>query len=268
MVGAKLSIFYFLVQITVNFLLIKCHSYLCTVNTTEVYVMDLGNTALKIAVFQNDTIRTVYRSNQEDCLKLDWSNKLIVLSNVASKEFSSALFEKGAKVLEITTGYSASFTSAYKSIDSLGIDRFCNVEAMANSEHKGNLLCIDIGTCVKFDLLDSMKIYRGGSISPGIDLRFKSLNDYTARLPLEKKTAYKSLIGNSTKDSILSGVILGIEAEILKRIEWYEAEFDDLTIFVTGGDASYFDFHQKSNIFADENLTLKGIYSIFCKHAH
>jgi len=267
LVGAKLSIFYFLVQITFNFLLIKCHSYLCAVNMLEVYVMDYGNTALKIAVFQNATMKTVYRSNKEDCLKLDWSNKLIVLSNVASKEFSLALQEKGAKIIEITTYFSASFTSAYNSMNTLGVDRFCNVEAIAISGRKGNLLCIDIGTCVKFDLLDKRKVYVGGSISPGLELRFKSLNDYTARLPLLEKKSFRSLNGKSTDESILSGVILGLEAEIFKRIEWYEAQYDDLTIFVTGGDASYFDFHQKSNIFADENLTLKGIYSIFCNHA-
>ncbi|MFM7637800.1 MAG: type III pantothenate kinase [Crocinitomicaceae bacterium] len=236
-------------------------------NTLEVYVMDVGNTALKIAVFQNATMKTVYRINQEDCLKLDWSNKLIVLSNVASKEFSSALQKKGGKIIEITSGFSASFTSAYNSMNTLGVDRFCNVEAMAISGQKGNLLCIDIGTCVKFDLLDKQKVYCGGSISPGLDLRFKSLNDYTARLPLLEKKSFRSLNGKSTDESILSGVILGLEAEIYKRMDWYEAEYDDLTIFVTGGDASYFDFHQKSNIFADENLTLKGIYSIFCNHA-
>ena len=60
----------------------------------------------------------------------------------------------------------------------------------------------------------------------------------------------------------------GVEAEILQRISWYEEQFPDLTIFVTGGDACYFDFHQKSNIFADENLTLKGIFSIYSRYAN
>jgi pantothenate kinase type III len=38
-------------------------------------------------------------------------------------------------------------------------------------------------------------------------------------------------------------------------------------VFITGGDAHYFDFEQKNGIFADENLTLKGIHEIYVFNA-
>lgn len=233
----------------------------------NVYVLDCGNTAIKVAQFKGGVLSSVSRMTTNECLNFDWKKKIMVLANVADSEFCTTLKANGAEIIEINTCFISSFKTAYSSMNTLGIDRFCNVEGMAISGQKGNLLCIDIGTCVKFDLLDCNKVYQGGSISPGIDLRFKSLHDNTARLPLEEKVAFKSLVGNSTKEAILSGVMMGVQAEIQKRIDWYQSEYADLTIFVTGGDASYFDFPQKSNIFADENLTLKGIYSIYSNNA-
>ena len=126
---------------------------------------------------------------------------------------------------------------------------------------------IDIGTCIKFDFVDENGNYKGGSISPGIDLRYKTLNDYTGNLPLVNDKSKTELVGNSTINSIKSGVLNGIQAELNHFIYLYSKEYQDLTFFVTGGDAVYFDFPLKNNTFVDENLTLKGLYKIYVFNA-
>lgn len=235
--------------------------------SNNVFVLDVGNTAVKVAHFSNGELTKINRMSREECESFDWQNNVLAIANVSNPEFNERLNIKRNQIIDINTSLKCGFKSAYHSMHTLGIDRFCNVEAMAMSEKKGNVLCIDIGTCLKFDFLDKSKIYLGGSISPGIDMRFNSLHNYTARLPLIEKKQFNRLSGKSTEESILSGVMLGIQGEILHRIAMYEDQYQDLIVFITGGDACYFDFHQKSNIFADENLTVKGIYSIYSRYA-
>jgi type III pantothenate kinase len=156
----------------------------------------------------------------------------------------------------------------YLTPKTLGIDRICNAVAIAQLCPNKNAVSIDLGTCLKFDFVNRENQYVGGSISPGIHLRYKSLNDYTSNLPLIRDTNAISLIGKSTVESIHSGVINGIQAEINHLIQRYSEEYSDLTFFMTGGDIHYFDFPVKSNIFVDENLTLKGLYQIYLFNAH
>jgi len=156
----------------------------------------------------------------------------------------------------------------YLTPDTLGMDRICNAAAIVGLNQYKNSLSIDIGTCVKFDFVSAKGVYQGGSISPGIQLRYKALNDYTDNLPLLKYNGQIALIGKNTHESIHSGVINGISGEINNLMQRYTEEYEDLTFFMTGGDAKYFDFHRKNNIFVDENLTLKGLFYIYLLNAH
>ena len=118
-------------------------------------------------------------------------------------------------------------------------------------------------TCIKFDFISSDAVYEGGSIAPGIYLRYKSLNDYTSNLPLLNDTKQTSLIGHNTSNSIISGVLNGMNAEIIGMINRYNEKFGSIDIYLTGGDIRYFDIPQKNNIFAVENLTILGAVEIF-----
>jgi type III pantothenate kinase len=122
---------------------------------------------------------------------------------------------------------------------------------------------IDVGTCIKFDLVSCEEGYLGGSISPGIRLRYQSLNDYTGKLPLLSNKTSVDIVGTDTELSMQSGVINGIKAEINGVMDQYRSQYSSLTFFMTGGDAKYFDIHTKNDIFADENLTLSGLYEIY-----
>lgn len=232
-----------------------------------VFILDAGNTSLKLGVFQDDSLIKMIRfdyselSNLENLYK-EYDKPAILISSVLNNKETTLissrfdkplLFERNNFKLPIEINYQS---------PTLGVDRICNAIAAYNEEKDKNIVVIDIGTCIKFDFVNKLGVYQGGSISPGINLRYKSMNDYTGNLPLINETNPISIIGNSTIDSLHSGVINGINSEIQGFMSQYEALFGNLTFFMTGGDAKYFDFPLKNNIFVDENLTLKGLYLI------
>lgn len=230
----------------------------------RIQVLDAGNTRVKLAVFENNTLLNVhYFDDRLKLLNILDKNEKIILSSVIDDAFLSDLKKKVSSIFQINSNLQLPFEMKYKTPETLGIDRICNVAAINLLKPTGNRLCVDIGTCIKFDFLDENTFYLGGAISPGLRLRFKALNSFTAKLPLLEPATKLNLIGDSTKTAIQSGVQLGMQAEINGIINRYQLKYHDLTIFITGGDAHYFDFEQKNNIFADENLTLKGIFELY-----
>lgn len=229
--------------------------------------IDLGNSFIKIGYFKNDRLESVQRILWSDLMNDETLKyKLKDLNGI----YSSVLSPEQNRQLEALFPKLISFDKCklpielnYKTPETLGKDRICNAVGAWNLNLNNHSLSIDIGTCIKFDFVSKNGSYEGGSISPGIKLRYKSLNDYTANLPLLNEKGKSEIIGKSTKESIHSGVINGMHAEISFLMRKYEENYESLTIFVTGGDAKYFDFETKNNIFANENLTLEGLYKIY-----
>lgn len=235
----------------------------------QIYVIDAGNTSIKLGHFDGGQLHNVQRFalDQIDQLleELRGENaSKIVISSVISDAISDILLSEFDGFL-VNHAMNLPIKMEYLTPNSLGIDRLCNAVAVQSEMKTEYGVSIDVGTCIKFDLVHKTKGYLGGSIAPGIDLRFKSLNDYTEKLPLLSNKSKVSLVGNNTETSIRSGVMNGINAEIAGFVAQYESLFDSLTFFMTGGDASYFDIQVKNDIFADENLTLKGLFEIY-KH--
>ncbi|MEJ6588368.1 MAG: type III pantothenate kinase [Crocinitomicaceae bacterium] len=230
-------------------------------------IVDAGNTSIKVALVENQEMGIVHRVKTWGEALEFVKGRHVVLASVLGTEDRSSLKLNVASVHQVTSKSRLPFRSLYTSMDTVGIDRLCNVAAAKLHSSGKNNLIIDIGTCVKFDFLSADGFYHGGSIAPGIDMRYRSLNHYTSKLPLLTFKDKVSLIGENTNASIHSGVINGMTHEIQGMISRYERDFDELQIFLTGGDASYFDFPQKSNIFANKNLTLEGIVEIYKIHA-
>ncbi len=238
----------------------------------RVLIFDAGNTLLKIGVFCGEKLEEVIRLTYNKLFLLkdlmdEYDSAAIFVSSVVSKDLTDQIFSYIPKAVLFNRNLKLPIQMDYLSYETLGIDRICNSVAINNINKNHSSVSIDIGTCVKFDFIDAKGNYKGGSISPGIDLRFKSLNDYTGNLPLINDKSSSDLIGNSTVNSIKSGVLNGIQAEIDQFIYLYSKEYQDLTFFVTGGDAVYFDFPLKNNTFVDENLTLKGLFQIYVFNA-
>ena len=232
-------------------------------NQKGLWVMDAGNTNIKIARVENGAIvqTEVFSDFHESLLKLESEN--VILVSVIEESLYESLSEHCNSVFLIEAKNNLPFTSHYESMGTIGSDRLCNVAGMLKHTKNISRLCVDIGTCIKYDFIDQNLNYFGGAISPGVRLRYQSLNDYTHKLPLLSEFGSVSLIGSDTKKSIASGVLNGLKSEIMGIIELYEDEFGPIQVYMTGGDAEYFDILQKNNIFAVKNLTLEGAVEIY-----
>jgi type III pantothenate kinase len=125
-----------------------------------------------------------------------------------------------------------------------------------------NILVIDAGTCITYDIVSTQKEYFGGAISPGLEMRLKALHTFTNKLPLLPLKDEEFLIGNNTKNSLYFGVINGVVAEIEGFIAHFAKENENLTVVLTGGDTIFLAKRLKNSIFANSNFLLEGLNSI------
>jgi type III pantothenate kinase len=231
--------------------------------------IDIGNTLQKIAVFNND--ECVY------CQSFPLVTEAVLLS--VFQQFSiknsivSSVAELDQKVIDFLnkktqpTHYSHQtklpIIILYKSKKTLGLDRIANAVGAAAIFPDKNILSIQAGTCLVFDFVNENKEYLGGSISPGIQMRFETLHEKTKNLPLLKITEnHPGFLGSDTDSSINSGIINGICYEIDGFIDDYKAKFNNVVVLLTGGDAVYLQNSIKNTIFAVPNLVLKGLNEI------
>lgn len=230
-------------------------------------IVDVGNTFVKFAVFQNDELihkvsfklskfKKEFKKLKRDFPKL----KTAIISSVGrlSKEEIEIVKEE-LEVLELNHKIKLPFKNLYKTPKTLGVDRIALVSASVNQFPDNNVLIIDAGTCITYDFVNEKNEYLGGAISPGIRLRYHALHNLTANLPLLDKNQPESIIGNSTESSIHSGVVMGVVKEIDGVIDQYKAEHQDLTVILTGGDANFLSNQLKNSIFANSNFLLEGL---------
>ena len=145
----------------------------------------------------------------------------------------------------------------------LGVDRIAGILGALSRFNKANMLIIDAGSCITYDYLINQKNYEGGAISPGLNLRFKSMNDYTFALPLIDSKSLSSEISHiekNTKTAIQSGVFCGVIDEIDTRIKRFCDKFNDAIVILTGGDAELLGNQLKTNIFVEPYLIHYGLF--------
>lgn len=152
--------------------------------------------------------------------------------------------------------------NTYTSPLTLGIDRLAGVVGAHFLYPEENCLVVDMGTCITYDLIESNGTYKGGSISPGITIKFKALNTFTARLPLVEAVTDFPTIGQNTTESIQSGVLLGTLAEIEGMIQKLGVNFSNFRTIICGGDAKFFESKIKAPIFVVPELVLIGLNRI------
>lgn len=150
----------------------------------------------------------------------------------------------------------------YQTPETLGADRLANAAALHHLYPGKNALCVDLGTCIKFDFKNSRDQYEGGSISPGLSMRYAALEQGTGLLPLLKPQATGTLLGKSSQSSIHAGTFGGWRTEINSFLEQWNLLYPDLSIIFTGGDCSYLDNDLLQKYPFDADLTLKGLFHI------
>ena len=226
-------------------------------------IIDIGNTLVKYAIFSSDEIVIIYKKND---VEISFMQELIQKHHVNDVIISSVRDKVdgdfGIKTLYLNHLTPLPITINYETPETLGNDRIANVVAASVLYPNKNILIIDAGTCITIDFIDQNKEYQGGRISPGIEMRYKSLHKYTSNLPKLTISNTAQQIGKDTNSSIVSGVEKGVVAEIETIIDDFKNENEDLFVIVTGGDTFFFENTLKNSIFADQNLVLKGLNEI------
>ena len=246
-------------------------SYLCTrkIKKTVNLIIDIGNTAAKIALFEGTELLDVtYDSNRTleslpDVCRCYPIEKAIVATVIdLTDEAEARLAELPCPLLRLGADTPLPVENLYETPRTLGYDRMAAVVGAADRFPGKDILVIDAGTCITYELVDAAGRYHGGNISPGLQMRFKALNCFTGRLPLVAPEGRLLPMGKDTETAIRGGVLRGIEYEMQGYIRELKKKYPALLVFLTGGDEFSFDTNLKSIIFADKFLVLKGLNRI------
>ena len=232
-------------------------------------VVDIGNNFFKLGIFENSNLVFSFFDKND---KIDVEIEKIILnyrkitsaliSNVSSVKINDILNKLNIKIYELDSTFIFPFKLNYKTPESLGNDRLALAAAATILFPNSNNLVIDAGTCITIDFIDNNNHFMGGSISPGVKMRYDSLNHYTANLPLLKNENSFNYPGDSTNASIHAGIIGGVSNEINGFIKQINSRNDKVNVILTGGDAKILSKTLKITIFANQNFILEGLNSI------
>ena len=230
--------------------------------------LDFGNTRLKAAIFTNDELKEEIFLQDDSIESIDqiiekWKPGKSILSSVINHNDTIEQHLSGKtnfhKLSHLTK---VNFTCPVGKPETIGADRLALVAAAVHFYPGRNNLVIGLGSCITYNFVNQYHQFLGGSISPGMDMRFRCMHEYTAKLPLVQADWNYPLIGYDTKTNLQSGVITGIASEIDGFIEKYEQKYGNFNVVLTGGNSAYFASQLKNRIFADYNFLFKGLYAL------
>ena len=232
-------------------------------------IIDIGNTVAKIALFEGEELLDVsYDSNStlaslpEVCRRHSIDGAIVATVIDLTDEVEARLSELPCPVLRLGADTPLPLENLYETPRTLGYDRMAAAVGAAGRFPGRDVLVIDAGTCITYEFVDAAGRYHGGNISPGLQMRFKALNQFTARLPLVEAEGRLLSMGKDTETAIRAGVLRGISYEMQGYIKEMRTKYPELLVFLTGGDEISFDTNLKSIIFADRFLVLKGLNRI------
>ncbi len=234
-------------------------------------VIDIGNTLSKVFVFEKNKIIYSHQFNQDffiNELEIIFSKnqkiKKSIISSVQGIDSKHVdyLKDKVNNFIYLNKKTKLPIINLYESPDTLGKDRLAAIIGANNIFKNQDVLVIDAGTAITFDFINKNNEYIGGNISPGLEMRYKSLNLFTSKLPLIKKDEKFNLIGKNTKEAIISGVQNGLVFEIDSYINIFKEKFNNIKIILTGGDSFFFEHKLKNCIFAEVFLIAIGLNKI------
>jgi type III pantothenate kinase len=229
---------------------------------------DFGNSRYKAAIFKNGQLDEIVVLEDasiqtlKNLVEQRKPTKTILSSVVHHDKAIESFLETKAPFHLIGPHTQLNFSTPVGKPETIGADRIALCAAAVHMYPNQHTLAISLGTCITYNFINNSHEFLGGSISPGMQMRFKSMHEQTALLPLIKPTKDFPLVGYDTKTNLLSGVVWGMAAEINGIIEAYEAKYSNFNVLLTGGDLSYFVPRLKKRIFADPNLIFKGLYAI------
>lgn len=212
---------------------------------------------LELRVLENDATATI-----QSLLDEFRPEKSILSSVINHNPELEPLLAKHTRFHKLNHQSRINITSPVGKPETIGADRLALVVAAVDRWPGMNNLVVGLGSAITYNFVNKYAEFLGGGISPGMEMRFKSLHNFTALLPLVEKDWNFPLVGYDTRTNILSGVILGMAKEIDGMIDAYREKYGNFNVVLTGGDAPYFVYHLKNRIFADPELIYKGLYAI------
>lgn len=229
--------------------------------------LDFGNTRLKCAIFNNELEDVVVLQDETlsviEALLLKYQPSKTILSSVIKHDPAiEQLLASNTRFHKLGAQSRLPISIPVGKPETVGADRLALSVAAVHLYPKQHNLVIGLGSCITYNFVNKFGQFLGGGISPGMEMRFRSMHEYTALLPMIKATSNFPLIGYDTKTNMLSGVILGMAKEIDGIIDEYSLKYSNFNVLLTGGDMPFFVPHLKNKIFADPYLIYKGLYAI------
>jgi len=233
-------------------------------------IIDIGNTQTKYALFQKGEMLEFCVSQIQDITLIEaWQKKYLdinaaIVSSVQGKpvDFLNKLERKFEKLIFFDQNTPTPLNNLYESKETLGYDRLAACVGANSICPNTHLLVIDAGTAITFDFVSADNEYIGGTISPGLSMRFKALNSFTKKLPLLQQSDSFGLIGKNTEQAIISGVQNSLLFEIDSYINQLIEKYPKARVFLTGGDSDFICYKLKNKVFCDKLLLLNGLSAI------
>lgn len=232
-------------------------------------IIEQGNTLSKVAVYENGRMKSSFMYKSLDIPTLanlfdKYAFKRGIFSSVINKDekIISYLKDRLKDFIFLDEKVSLPIEIGYTTPSTLGKDRVAAVVGAYTERPGQNILVIDAGTAITYEVLEASGKYLGGNISPGMTTRFRALNQFTKKLPLVTEEGEIPFIGTSTDTAIRSGVVNGIVYEMDGYINVLKVKYPDLFVFLTGGHSFYFERRLKNSIFVDINLVFGGLNRI------
>lgn len=230
--------------------------------------LDFGNTRKKCAIFSGNNVEKTIVFTEDivnELIKIIDEYKPIksILSSVINHNIEiEKVLSNSTKFHKLNFESNLPISIPVGKPQTIGADRLAISSAVSCLFANNHTLAIGLGSCITYNFINKFSEFLGGSISPGMMMRFKAMNSYTDLLPIVEATHQFPLIGYDTTSNLQSGVLFGLAKEIDGIIDLYKEKFENLQVVLTGGDAIFFKQHLKSNIIFDDNLLFKGLLAI------
>ena len=232
-------------------------------------IIDIGNTVAKLVAFDGDEPVEEVRTSNESLAALGafaaqyaFTHGIVGAVREITPQAEERLQALHIPLLRFTSSTPVPITNRYRTPQTLGSDRLAAAVGARSLKPGKDLLIIDAGTCVTYEVIDALGNYWGGNIAPGMHMRLRALHEFTAKLPLVEAEGAVPGMGYDTDTAIRSGVLRGMKYEIEGYIRSMRAKYPKLLVFLTGGDKINFDTTIKSIIFADKFIVPRGLNKI------
>ena len=232
-------------------------------------IIDIGNTVAKLLAFDGDEPVEEVRTSNESlaalgafAAKYAFTHGIVGAVREITPQAEERLQALHIPLLRFTSSTPVPITNRYRTPQTLGSDRLAAAVGARSLKPGKDLLIIDAGTCVTYEVIDALGNYWGGNIAPGMHMRLRALHEFTAKLPLVEAEGAVPGMGYDTDTAIRSGVLRGMKYEIEGYIRSMRAKYPKLLVFLTGGDKINFDTTIKSIIFADKFIVPRGLNKI------